>query len=346
MTTAPAVTTPSALVFAYFEVEHVHTLLDAIATAQVPAGTAVYVGTYGVGRDVAEAIKAVPGGRYAPMFSIQPATSRRAYAGRQLRADEAAVVDPSFGGEIPRSAPLVPLASVERRAWGRELGRRFRDSMRQARREGVEIATWQFDELPREVAGFGSAGQQRAYREYTTGILEGVLHGRAELGDAAEQGIVWVAASALTRLPAVPVSSPGVDAFWRALNDAAFLYAGEEYVAFTGNPEARAREWAAGQQRLLAEGVIRPQLGRKYLVGMTPGYHSRKDILGGNVDGLSRAAVNRWRDRFVRSRAALAPVAGFGQFNFCEGNCEPEPTLDAVVAAGLGVRAGGRLAPE
>jgi hypothetical protein len=337
MTPAPS------LVLAYFEVEHLQTLLEAIHEAELPTGTAIFIGTYGAAQEVAEAVKAVPGGRYAPLFSIQPATSRGAYQGRQLPADQAALLDPRFAGEIPRSGPTVPLASRDRRAWGRELGFRFRDSVRQARREGIEIATWQFDELVREVAGFASAAQQRAYREYTIGILEGLLHGRQELGDAEEQGIVWVAGSALTRLPAIPVSSPGVEAFWQALNNAAFLYVGQEYAPFRGDPEARAREWAVGQRRLLGEGVVRPQLGRKYVVGMTPGYHSRHDILGGNVDGLPRAVVNGWRDRFVRKRATLAPVAGFGQFNFCEGNCEPEPTLDAVRAAGLGIRPGGRI---
>jgi hypothetical protein len=343
MTSGPATTAAPALVFAYFELAHVRTLLDAIAAADIPPGTDVYVGTYGPGREVAEAVRSVPGVRYAPMFSIQPGTSRRAYAGRQLSPDEAASLDPRYAGAIPRSQPLAPLASSDRHAWGRELGCRFRDSIRRARREGVEVATWQFDELLREVAGFASAAQQRAHREYTTGILEGLLHGRPELGDAAEQGLVWVAGSALRRLPTVPVSSPGVEAFWQALNEAASLYVGQEYVPFRGAPQARARESAVGQQLLLKEGVIRPQLGRRYAVGMTPGYHSRKDILGGNVDGLSPSAVDRWRERFVRERTALAPVAGFAQFNFCEGNRSPGPTVGAVRAAALGIRPGGRI---
>lgn len=343
MTPVAHTSTAPALVFAYFELPHLRPLLDAIAAAGIPSGTAVYVGTYGAAREVADAVRTVPGARHAPMFSIQPSTSRRAYAGRQLPAEEAALLDGRYAGAIPRAQPLAPLASSDRRAWGRELGCRFRDSIRQARRQGIDVATWQFDELLREVAGFASAAQQRAYREYTTGILEGLLRGRVELGDAAEPGIVWVAASALKRLPAIPVASPGVEALWHALHDAALVYVGQEYVPFRGSPEARAREWAAGQQLLLREGVIRPRLGRRYVVGMTPGYHSRTDILGGNVDRLPPAAVNRWRERFVRERAAVAPVAGFAQFNFVEGNRDPDVTLAAVRAASFALRPGGRI---
>jgi hypothetical protein len=326
------------LVLAYFEHGHLQTLVEAIGAAGIPAGTPLYVGSYGPRKETADAVRTLPEGRYAPMFSIQPATSRRAYAARQLPPDEAAVLDPRFAGPLPQAAPNVPLASAEPRQWGRELGARFRDTVRRARRSGVEIATWQFDELLRELAGFVPVAEQRAYRDFTTGILEGLLRGRPELGDIPEQGIVWVAGSALRRLPAVAVSGPGVEEFWRTLNETAFLYVGQEYAAFRGRPETAAREWAAGQQLLLAEGIIRPQLGRKYAVGLTPGYHSRTDILGGNVSGLPPLAVNRWRNRFVRARAALAPVAGFAQFNFCEGNCTPDAMRHALEAAALGVR--------
>jgi hypothetical protein len=329
-------TSGRALVLAYFEVEHLPILLEAIRAAAIPAGTPVYVGTYGPGRDVADAVKELPGGRYAPMFGIQPATSRRAYAGRSLPPDQEALLDARFAGAIPRASPNVPLPAEKPAEWGRELGARFRDSLRQARTSGVEIATWQFDEILREAAGFAAAADQRRYRAYTAGILEGLVNGRRQLGDAAERGIVWAAGSTLRRLPQVPVSQPGVSAFWQALNAASLLYVGQEYAVFRGNPEAAARTWGEGQRLMLREGVVRPQLGRKYVVGMTPGYHSRTDILGGNVDGLARAAANEWRDRFVRARANVAPLAGLAQFNFREGNAAPQVVHDAVRAAAVG----------
>jgi hypothetical protein len=329
-------TSGRALVLAYFEIEHLPVLLEAIRAAAIPAGTPVYVGTYGAGRDVADAVHELPGGRHAPMFSIQPATSRRAYAGRSLPPDQEALLDPRFAGTIPRPSPNVPLAAERPREWGRELGARFRDSVRQARASGVEIATWQFDEIVREAAGFVSGGEQQRYRAYTAGIVEGLVAGRPQLGDAAERGIVWAAGSTLRRLPQIPVSQPGVSAFWQAVNAASLLYVGQEYAVFRGSPEAAARTWGEGQRLLLREGVVRPQLGRKYVVGMTPGYHSRTDILGGNVDGLTRAAANRWRDRFVRARAGVAPLAGLAQFNFREGNSAPQVVRDAVKAAAVG----------
>lgn len=254
--------------------------------------------------------------------------------------DQADRLDPRYAGEIPRRAATEPLAARERLQWGRELGRRFRDSIRLARAAGVDVKTWQFDELVREVA---VGPNQRAHREYATGILEGLLSGRPELGDAPEQGIVWAAAATLRRLPVLPIrGTPGLEDFWQALNNAASLYVGQEYVPFRGSAEAAARDWATGQQLLLREGVVRPQLGRKYVVGMTPGFHSRFDILQGNVDGRPPAWVDSWRNRYVRARAGAARVAGFGQFNFCENNCTPERMLGAVRAAAAGVQASRR----
>ena len=324
---------------AYFQAGDLQGLVNAVAGAQVPAGSPIYAGSYGPNAAAAGSINALPDGRYAPMFSIQPATSRVAYRGRRLPADQAGPLDSAYAGEIPREAPSVPLAARDRRRWGRELGCRFRDSIRQARTAGVDVETWQFDELLREVAA-GSSAEQRAYRDYTTGILEGLLTGRPELGDEPEQGIVWTAAWSLRRLPTLSIgSTPGLEEFWQALNNAALLYVGQEYAPFRGPPEAAARDWSTGQRLLLREGVVRPQLGRKYVVGMTPGFHSRFDILQGNVDGKPQAWVNSWRTRYVRARVAAARVAGFGQFNFCEDNCTPERMLGAVRAAAAGIQA-------
>ena len=47
---------------------------------------------------------------------------------------------------------------------------------------------------------------------------------------------------------------------------------------------------------------------------MTPGYRIGHG-LGGNIDGLSRAEVNRWRNTYVAERNRIG-VAGFGEFHF------------------------------
>lgn len=54
-------------------------------------------------------------------------------------------------------------------AWGRELGRRFRDEVRLAEAEQVRVDAWQLDEPVAEL--FGSQG--RRWREFTRGVLHG-----------------------------------------------------------------------------------------------------------------------------------------------------------------------------
>ena len=313
---------------------YLRNLLDAVRAAQVPANATVYVGTYGPNRDVARDIAELPNGRYALPFSIRPSTSRWAYAGADLlTVDERASVDPAFLGPIPRSSAVTPLPSRDQYRWGLELGRRFRDQMRRARERGMPVAAWQFDEIVYQIVG-GGPNTRRKYVAFTTGILEGLHRGRPKL-DRPEQGIVWAARSTLTRLPTLPITSE-LERFWHAVNDAGFAYVGEEYMNFAGRAKYAALRWSEGQRLLLCRGVIRPQVGRKYVVGLTPGYHHRHDTLGGNTDHRSRAWVNRWRNASVRERVHLAPPAGFAQFNFTAENNDPDRLFDAVRAAALG----------
>jgi hypothetical protein len=130
--------------------------------------------------------------------------------------------------------------------------------------------------------------------------------------------------------------TPEMERFWHAVNDAAFAYVGEEYMDFAGPAKDAALRWSEGQRRLLSQGVIRPQVGRKYVVGLTPGYHHRHDTLGGNVNHRSRGWVNRWRNAYVRERVRLSVPSGFAQFNFTQENNDPQRMLDAVRAAALG----------
>ena len=59
---------------------------------------------------------------------------------------------------------------------------------------------------------------------------------------------------------------------------------------------------------------MRRRLAGRYIAGMTPGYRIGHG-LGGNVNGLSRAEVNRWRNGYVAERARIG-VSGFGEFHF------------------------------
>jgi hypothetical protein len=264
----------------------------------------VYVGSYGPNPDVAQEV-AGAGCRYAPMVAFEDPWYREQ---RRLPPDQDKLVPQRFAGPVP---PLQQLGSTAARvSWGVELGARYRDRIRQAQDAGIVVDSWQFDELvPTTV-------RSPALREFVRGVLRGFLLGRPVLGDAAVQGFVWVAHSALG-LARLQITSE-LAMFWRTLNRAALRYVGEEYPPFDGNPRTVARAQASGQRGLAAGGPVRQALARKYVAGMTPGYHLAAG-LGGNVHGWPRPQVNAWRATYVQQRARSS-VAGFGEFDFRFGN--------------------------
>ena len=72
--------------------------------------------------------------------------------------------------------------------WGVELGCRFRDSLRRSGRGGGPIATtWQVDEILDAVVA-GSLAVP--YRRFIAGILQGLHHGRPQLGDGGQTGLI------------------------------------------------------------------------------------------------------------------------------------------------------------
>ena len=326
-----------ALCIAYFATgpapDHpgLHALVRAIEQAGVPAGTATYVGTYGANQATADAVAALPSGIYAPMFSIRPAKTGGPYAGRNLPRSDLDKLDPHYGGAIPLIAPGQPPPRENPLRWGVELGCRFRDSLRRSGRGGKPIATtWQFDEIVDQVVAGPLAN---SYRLFTAGILQGLHHGRPQLGDSGQTGLVWAAGGTLDTLPVQPTPTGSALAqLWDAIDNAARFYIGEEYVAFDGDPRQAARTWSTGQRRLLAAGPVRRKLGHRYVVGMTPGF-VRSPNLRGNIHGWPLAQVNAWRDRFVAARAELAPVAGFAQFDFTRANARPDVMRSAIEAA-------------
>jgi hypothetical protein len=296
------------LVLSYFEPRTLPKLIDAAQGAGLPATARVHVGSYGVGAELSAQVVAAGYG-YAPMFQIKPGWywERR----RLPPKDERRLLERPprrLAGPLPPLPELLRLPPARRVTWGIELGRRFRDEIRAAVRAGTEVDTWQLDEILAEAAG----PQGRQYRDLTRGALRGLVFGRPALGDRPQQGLVWWAHTAFvlagSRLTAE------MAAFWRILNRAAFGLIGEEYPEFVGDPAAAARAEAAGQRGLQGGGPVRRALARKYIAGLTPGYHLAPG-LGGNTHGLSRAEVNQWRARYVQARAA-AGVAGFAEFTF------------------------------
>ena len=310
------------VLLSYFEPKDVPNLL-AQARAVLPADVAVHVGSYGPNPAVALQVAELPNGRYAPMFALGEEWYRER---RRLPPEYASLVPKRLSGEVPR---LRRLGSTSARvSWGVELGARYRDAIRAAADEGSQLDAWQLDEIVPSAAAAGS----RAIREFTRGVLRGLVFGRPVLGDVSMRGFVWVAHSALA-IARLPITDE-LTTFWRTLNRAALAYVGEEYPPFDGDPRSVARRYGSGQRALAAGGPVRRALARRYLSGLTPGYDARAN-LGGNVHRWPRAQVNRWRATYVQERARSG-VAGFAEFDFRFGNSSPavmHDTLNAVSAA-------------
>lgn len=308
------------ILLSYFEPKDVPNLLAEVRRARLPADVHVFVGSYGPNVSVSEQVAEIPNGRYAPMFALENEWYRQQ---RRLPPEQDPLVPKRLSGAVPA---LNQLGSTSARvSWGVELGARYRDAVRVASDAGAQVDSWQLDELVPSTAS-RTAGQP--IREFTRGVLRGLVFGRPVLGDASVRGFVWVAQSALgiARLPI----TPELTTFWQMLNRAAIAYVGEEYAPFDGDPRAVARAYASGQRALAAGGPVRRALARKYVPGMTPGYDLAAS-LGGNVHGWPRPRVNAWRATYVQERARSG-VAGFAEFDFRFGNSNPTVMHDVLSA--------------
>jgi hypothetical protein len=313
-----------ACVFSYFDLDTLPRLLQELASAGMPVSTRIHLGTYGVNGQASDQIRRLEGGRYAPMFKW---TRTQAWEGRNLPPADERRIDPGLRGPVPSERRLFALSARQRIAWGVEVGRRYRDTIRNARREGIRIDMWQFDELSREVAA------SQARRELVRGMLQGLTDGRRPLGDRETKGWVWSGREAL-RLAARPVT-PELRALWYRLNSSCFRLVGEEYPEFVGDPRAAARRWSDGYRALAAGGPVRRSLAGRYVAGMSPGYRLGVG-LGGNTRGLSRAGVNRWRDGYIAERVRIG-TAGFGEFALVGQNARQTVLRDVARAVARGM---------
>src|SRR5215211_4444032 len=297
-------------------------ILDTIAGGPQPPAADWFLGTYGVNKRASELICAAPGCKYAPVFGIQPHTSAAAREGRKLPRAQAAKLDRTRAGHIPGPGVVPP---TDQRAWGIELGRRFRDQIRANRDKGVQVDAWQFDEVISQVVSDARA------RAFVGGILRGLAEGRRKLEDRLEQGLVWTAAMAVSGLPGLAIVDD-VQRFWEDFDRAALFLVGEEYPFFRDDAADVGRGLAAGHRALLASGgEIRRSLGKRYVVGMTPGWIDSEGLRG-NVDGQPFGFVKTWRRGFIQGRCAGQAPRGFGQFNFVHENARPPRVTEAVTA--------------
>src|SRR5580765_3173089 len=76
-------------------------VLDEIAAGPQPPVADWFIGSFGMNPSTAAKVAATPGCQYAPVFGIQPRTSRQAHKGRQLSSTDAAKLDAAHAGEIP-----------------------------------------------------------------------------------------------------------------------------------------------------------------------------------------------------------------------------------------------------
>jgi hypothetical protein len=316
-----------AALFSYFELDDLTRLMDAIAGSAMPAGMRVHIGTYGVNREASIAVHTYQQGRYSPMFKAEVRTE--AWERRRLTPDEERQVSRRFSGRIPDEPDLLRLSTAQRTSWSIELGRRYRDTIRHARADGITVDSWQLDELGTQLAG----PQGRQHREFVRGVLQGMTFGRRVLGDGEGKGFVWATRRALN-LARLPLT-PELRAFWQQLERAAFRLAGEEFPNFTGDPARAARTQADGQRALASGGPVRRRLAGRYVAGMTPGYRIGHG-LGGNVNGWPRAEVNQWRNGYVAERARIG-VAGFAEFHFVFENSRTFVMQDAARAVARGM---------
>jgi hypothetical protein len=316
-----------AALFSYFLLDDLPKLMNAIAASGMPSGTRIHVGTYGVNDQASTLIRSYQGGRYSPMFKALERTD--AWEQRHLTPEEEPLVPRRFSGRIPDEPALLRLSPTQRIGWGVELGRRYRDTIRHAKSAGVRVDSWQLDELGTQLA----ASQGRQFREFVRGLLQGITFGRQVLQDNEHKGFVWGTRRAL-RLASQPVDSE-LTAFWQQLDRACFRIVGEEYPDFVGDPVRAARTWSDGQRALAGGGPVRRSLAGRYVAGLTPGYRIGHG-LGGNVAGLSRAEVNRWRDGYIAERARQG-LAGFGEFHFVFENSPTTVMQDAARAVARGM---------
>lgn len=288
--TSPVVISSSArptVLLSYFALRDLGVLLDAVRQTGLNTRAAVYVGSYGASPRAASLVHE-EGCSYAPMLAL------RNIAPTQL--------PPTTAGRV---------------AAGRAAGRSFRDQMRSTQ---FPVEAWQFDELSRQVV------DSRPLREFTRGVLDGLLHGAGQGRDI--RGFVWLARRAFG-LPLLRVDAE-LNAFWHVLDAAALRLVGEEFPPFTGDPVTAARGEDEGRRALRAGGPVRRSLATRYVCGITPGYNPAPG-LGGNVGRRSRAYVNTWRRDFLATRRRVG-IRDFAVFNFRFGNASPLVVNDVLRA--------------
>jgi hypothetical protein len=310
-------------------------ILTRLKADKRPPETELFVGSYGIRPAEAKLISAIPA-HYAPTFHLGPKVNRRIRSGRHdlPKNTPPFSFDKAFAGAFPAdpNVPWLPTGKAPR-AWGYEIGRRFRDQLRAAQKKQPLIANWQLDEIPRECGIHPS--RRKDFRLFVGGVVRGLAEGRPKFKDELLPGFVWIGAGALTTLPRAELTSD-MQSFWQDVNVGARYLIGEEYPAFVkGAAPAKAKELAAPQKALAATGSEpRQALAKRYVVGMTPGWHKPETSgLNGNVGGMKLPGVAAFRKEFIKARTKAQRPSGYGMFHFDgDFNTVPERVNEAIGA--------------
>lgn len=328
---------------AYYSSSTLETIRNALVDAKLPAGTPVYYGNYwGTAPSGGKHHHHppppppvhIPNGRVAPILGWTP---NKFWDARRLTTSERRSLKNTssrMSGQAPPLYTLIDRGGSEAYRWGRELGRRFRDRVRQVVEGGDEVDSWQFDEVPTNALGHGG---DRA-RELVRGMLDGVAYGRRELGDRKVRGVVFFANATLEL--ARERNHGELKRFWRTVDRDSLAVAGEEYPRFEGDPRRSAFVQSAGQRTMARRGGTLGRLASKYVSAVTPGYLGNPG-LGGNVRHRSADGVAAWRRDFIHARAQFG-VAGFGVYDLGGTNWYRKSVrpLFAAFAGGLRMLAG------
>jgi hypothetical protein len=311
----------------YYSSSDLPVIANAMKAAEFPRGTPIYYGNYwgtapsqpsdggddggggGHGNHHTPApVLHAPGARSAPILGWTP---NKFWDGRRLESsDERRLSRYDRGhraGEAPSLYTLLASGGSRAYGWGRELGRRFRDRMREVEAFGDDVDRWQFDEVPTNAVGKSG----RKARDLIRGMLDGVTYGRGELGDRKLRGVVFMANETL-KLAARPVRGE-LKRFWRTVDRDSLALAGEEYPRFVGNPRRSAFVQSGGQRAMARRGGVLGRLAAKYVTALTPGYIGEPG-LGGNTGGRSSDGAEAWRADFLAARAQYG-VAGFAAYD-------------------------------
>jgi hypothetical protein len=297
-------------------------ILGAIERGPQPPIADFFVGTYGLNPFDARTVPTVAGCHYAPVFGIANPNADTREKRRLSRADAALVGDTAHAGKIPGTAVIPP---DHQHDWGMELGRRFRDELRAARREGLRVDAWQFDEI------LSDCRRSSVTRAFVGGALRGFAEGRRELDDKLEKGFVWSAEVMTKALPTLPTNAD-VTRFLGDVDRATLYLVGEEYPRFEGPSATAGRRSSAAHTALIRKTGVCKALGQRYIVGLTPGWRLTSQALGGNVRHLQRTGVQVWRNGFIDARIAAQHPRGFAQYNFVKENVRPNRLEDAVAS--------------